>query len=236
MPINYGSKSNGDLQPHKTVMVTQVDIANLRCEVREVSGQSSFMVYLNTAVGHFYHYPNIGEQWVVTPVNGTWSFYRKTSAQNPAITALQDAAPGDIILGAQGNINVISPLVQAPVTNTWKIVGDNVLNQSLTEIFPPIPVKPNYIAKNNGNKLEMLMSGTFAVSYQAQTNTLATGRAIIEVIAGTYWRRNSFHDEDVAYVETTVALSKGDLITFNLYHSAGQTLQFTQTIDITQVR
>lgn len=236
MPITYGSKSNGDMQPFKTVMVTQVDLPNLRCEVQEVSGPNKFLVSLRTAVGHFYHLPDFGEEWIVTRVNGLWSFYRKTSTQNPAIVALATAEPGDIILGAQNNIKVISPMIQDPITNTWKATGNSIPSGVVTQIAPPIPVVPDKIATLVGAQLKMLYTGTFAIHFMTQSPLLNPGRALAEIFAGPYWRRGLFHDEDICDIETTVALNKDDIVRFNVYQTTGSPVLFTHTIDITQVR
>ncbi len=236
--MDYRSKSNSSVTGVARVMVTQIDLATLTCEVVERGG-STFSVSMESTVGLFYQLPKPGEEWNAVYRGSMWVLDSKTSLQNPAVNYLNAASPGDVILHASGNILVKSPLVQAPVTGRWTSTGQSVANAT--------PARPTSLAASDPanaaiativatNTLKMSSDGTFAVSFSADANTATSTRAYLEINVGIYSRRSSFTGDDIGTIETTIPLVKDQIISFWIYHGSGSSRTFDSTIDITQVR
>lgn len=257
MSLNYKGKTMGDLQPYKIVLVTQVDLEHERCEVKERGNNTTFFVSLHFATGSFFHFPKFGDEWVVTKIANAWQFYCKVSTQNTDYDALRDANPGDLILGASGDIKVTSDLIASNIqttnltttslvlpniTNTWNSDSYNVAS-TVGNIEPGAlhlsGTSQNIATVVSTSRLQMITAGTYAVSFRVtNTDAISTGRALVQMqlTDGRYIRRNFFHDEDTGWLESTLPLEVNDTLMFLTYHAFGVTKAFTAKIDITKVR
>lgn len=237
--LSYGSNSNGDINPIKYVIVTQVDWTNLRCEVKErATNGARFFVDISSAVGHFYHYPSNNEEWIVKKLGGIWVFDRRTSTQNDAITTMQSSNPGDLVLNTPGNIIVTSPLVQANVTNKWtatKIVPNATMTTSGNLALANIN-NTSIASIDSSTRLKILTSGTYAVSFRVSGGSIGTFRAFTQIDTPNFIRRNSFAGEDSGWIESTMPLNKDDILIFSIYQATGGSVTYTEIIEITKVR